>query len=167
MNDYLRSHGVAEVGLYSTGYQWREITGGYTASSAADYRKAWKPQFKPMYSLDNAPLWLATYTDRDVAKKMCSTSFTGAKTRLVQYGEDGGGFRHQPRLLTVSSSINGTLVAIRGESPVRCPAVDPTRVAKEDLAIVATPSCSVQLPTISAKPWNAGAPCITRSWRRL
>ncbi|GAA1168614.1 hypothetical protein GCM10009608_01410 [Pseudonocardia alaniniphila] len=92
MNDYLRSHGVAEVGLYSTGYQWRKITGGYTASTAANYRTAWKPQFTPMYSLDNAPLWLATYTDSNAAKTMCTTSFTGAKTRLVQYGEDEGGF---------------------------------------------------------------------------
>lgn len=92
MNDYLRSHGVAEVGLYSTGYQWRKITGGYTTASAASYRAAWKPQFTPMYSLDNAPLWLATYTDSKAAKTMCTTSFTGAKIRLVQFGEDEEGF---------------------------------------------------------------------------
>ena len=34
--DLLRSKGVARVGLYSTAYQWRAITGGYTASSAGD-----------------------------------------------------------------------------------------------------------------------------------
>jgi hypothetical protein len=92
MNDYLRSHGVAEVGLYSTGYQWRKITGGYTGSSAGSYQAAWKPQFTPMYPLAHAPLWLATYAESNVAKMMCTTSFTGAKTRMVQYGEDEGGF---------------------------------------------------------------------------
>jgi hypothetical protein len=37
MYDYLRSHGVTRVGLYSTGYRWQQITGGYIASTAAAY----------------------------------------------------------------------------------------------------------------------------------
>jgi hypothetical protein len=47
MYDYLRSHGVAKVGLYSTSYQWQKITGGYTAASADRYRTAWAPTSPP------------------------------------------------------------------------------------------------------------------------
>jgi hypothetical protein len=90
MDDYLLSHGVAEVGLYSTGYQWRKITGGYTSSSADGYRAAWRSQFTPLYPLDAAPLWIATYGNTDRAKTTCSTSFTGGRTKLVQFSQDNG-----------------------------------------------------------------------------
>jgi len=39
--DYLRSHGVPSVGLYSTGSQWTGITGGYSTSTAGGYADAW------------------------------------------------------------------------------------------------------------------------------
>jgi hypothetical protein len=90
MYDYLRSHGVARVGVYSTSYQWKKITGAYTTSSAGDYRTAWAPHFTPRYSLHSAPLWVATRATSTTARKMCSTSFTGAPTRMVQFlGLDG------------------------------------------------------------------------------
>jgi hypothetical protein len=87
MYDYLRSHGVDKVGLYSTGYQWQKITGGYTESSADGYRTAW--QFAPRFALHDAPLWIATAGSTDAAKKLCSTSFTGARTQMVQTQKDG------------------------------------------------------------------------------
>ncbi|WP_433278595.1 hypothetical protein ACQPZA_04400 [Pseudonocardia xinjiangensis] len=90
MADFLLSHGVTEVGLYSTAYQWRQITGGYTAASADGYRAAWKPQFTPLFPLDDAPLWIATYGTSDRARTTCTTSFTGGRTKLVQFSQDGG-----------------------------------------------------------------------------
>jgi hypothetical protein len=90
MLDYLRHHGVARVGLYSTGYQWQKITGGYTASTAADYRTAWSPRVTPDYPLNNAPLWVAGGGNSGSAPAKCSTSFTGGPTEMVQFvGKDG------------------------------------------------------------------------------
>ena len=90
MYDYLRSHGVARVGVYSTGYQWQRITGGYTASTAAAYRKAWSPAVTPDFPLHAAPLWVATGGNSGSAPAKCSTSFTGGPTEMVQFlGKDG------------------------------------------------------------------------------
>jgi hypothetical protein len=90
MYDYLLSHGVAEVGVYSTSYQWQKITGGYSVSSLDDYRRAWKSRFTPRYPLHDAPLWIATAGSSSTARNMCSTSFTGAPTKMVQIaGNDG------------------------------------------------------------------------------
>jgi hypothetical protein len=90
MLDYLRDHGVARVGLYSTGYQWQKITGGYTASTAASYRTAWSPGVTPDYPLHSVPLWVAGGGSSDAAPAKCSTSFTGGPTEMVQFvGTDG------------------------------------------------------------------------------
>jgi hypothetical protein len=91
MVDKLRSAGVAEVGIYSTARQWTSITGGYTRSTAASYRTAWRSAFVPRFPLEVAPLWVATGGDRAAASAACGTSFTGGPTRLVQYA-DGSGF---------------------------------------------------------------------------
>jgi len=88
--DLLRSKGVARVGLYSTAYQWRTITGGYTASSAPTYRAAWRSAFLPRYRLETLPLWIATTGDLAAAKAACSTTFTGAPAQLVQYVDGSG-----------------------------------------------------------------------------
>ena len=88
--DLLRSQGVARVGLYSTAYQWRAITGGYTATSAATYRATWRPAFTPRYRLESAPLWIATAGDLAAAKAACSTSFTGAAAQMVQFVDGSG-----------------------------------------------------------------------------
>jgi len=88
--DLLRSKGVARVGLYSTAYQWRAITGGYAASSAATYRAAWRSAFTPRYRLETLPLWIATTGDLAAAKAACSTTFTGAPAQLVQYVDGSG-----------------------------------------------------------------------------
>jgi len=90
MYDHLRSNGVAQVGLYSTGYQWKQITGGYTAKSANPYYEAWQPHFTPKFALHEAPLWIATAATSGAARKRCSTSFTGAAATMVQFrGDDG------------------------------------------------------------------------------
>jgi hypothetical protein len=89
MYDQLRSHGVAKVGLYSTGRQWREITGGYTASSADRYTAAWAPHVTPDHPLQDAPLWIATVGSLGQARSLCATSFTGARTQMVQTQKDG------------------------------------------------------------------------------
>ena len=90
MYDYLRGHGVAKVGLYSTGYQWQRITGGYSASTAARYRTAWSPEVWPDHPLHEAPLWIATAGSSGAAKAKCATSFTGGSTQMVQYAGDDG-----------------------------------------------------------------------------
>jgi hypothetical protein len=89
MYDYLRSHGVAKVGLYSTSYQWQKITGGYTAASADRYRTAWAPHVTPDFPLHDAPLWIATTGSLSNARTLCETSFTGAPTQMVQTQKDG------------------------------------------------------------------------------
>jgi hypothetical protein len=89
MYDYLRSHGVAKVGLYSTDYQWKRITGGYNASSEGDYRKTWSPRVTPDFPLHTAPLWIATAGSSSSAPAKCSTSFTGGPTEMVQFQKDG------------------------------------------------------------------------------
>jgi hypothetical protein len=91
MLDRLRSSGVAEVGIYSAARQWTTITGGYTRSTANSYRTAWRSAFTPRYTLETAPLWIATGADRAAATTACGTSFTGGPTRLAQYA-DGSGF---------------------------------------------------------------------------
>jgi len=88
--DLLRSKGVARVGLYSTAYQWRAITGGYAASSAATYRAAWRSAFTPRYRLESLPLWIATTGDLAAAEAACSTTITGAPAQLVQYVDGSG-----------------------------------------------------------------------------
>jgi hypothetical protein len=89
MYDYLHGHGVARVGLYSTNLQWQEITGGYTASTAARYRTAWAPHVYPDFPLHAAPLWIATAGSLSKARSLCGTTFTGARTQMVQTEQDG------------------------------------------------------------------------------
>ncbi len=86
--DLLRSKGVARVGLYSTAYQWKVITGGYTAATANTYRTAWRAAFTPRFPLEQAPLWIATAGDLRAARAACGTSFTGAPALLAQF-KDG------------------------------------------------------------------------------
>jgi hypothetical protein len=63
--EYLSSRGVAGVGIYSTGYQWGVITGGY--------------------DLPEVPNWVAGASSKKSATRMCSWSFTGGEVWLVQY----------------------------------------------------------------------------------
>ena len=88
MFDYLRGSGVAQVGLYSTGLQWGEITGGYSGATAADYRTAWSTYFTPKYAMETAPNWIAGVTAVAAARN-CLTTFTGGPTALAQYIEAG------------------------------------------------------------------------------
>lgn len=84
MYDYLRSSGIAQVGIYSTGLQWGQITGGYTTATAAAYRERWAPHFAPKYPLTAGPNWVAGVTATAAARN-CSQSFTGGPTMLAQY----------------------------------------------------------------------------------
>ncbi len=83
--DYLRERGVREVGIYSTDHQWRTITGGYHASTAASYKLAWSGFFKPKHRMEKAPLWQAGVQGIETARERCGISFTGAPVRLAQF----------------------------------------------------------------------------------
>ena len=69
--DYQRSQSTATVGIYSTGYQWGQITGGYTVPSAPD--------------------WLAGASSVTEAASLCTqaNSFSGGTVQLVQYPNGG------------------------------------------------------------------------------
>ena len=69
---YLHSIGVAQVGFYSTGYQWGQITGG-TGSRFA-----------------SLPDWVAGYGSLSSAKTGCTRAgFAGGAVRLTQYPSNG------------------------------------------------------------------------------
>jgi hypothetical protein len=66
--DYQGGHSTGTVGIYSTGSQWRQITGGYTVASAPD--------------------WLAGASNVSDAKNLCNnpaSSFSSGPVQLVQY----------------------------------------------------------------------------------
>jgi hypothetical protein len=68
----LRAEGVSTVGVYSTGYQWQQITGG-SGSQFADQ-----------------PVWVAGTGSARQARTNCgSTSFTGGPVLLAQYARSG------------------------------------------------------------------------------
>ncbi|MDT7615354.1 MAG: hypothetical protein QOF00_2801, partial [Pseudonocardiales bacterium] len=90
MYDYLRSHGVTRIGLYSTPFQWKRITGGYAGSSAASYKAAWRKEFAANHALYALPLWIATSGNSTTALTACAASFTGARTEMVQYTDAHG-----------------------------------------------------------------------------
>jgi hypothetical protein len=83
--DGLYAAGVAQVGIYSTGVQWQQITGGYNRSDAASYQSAWKLPLSYPNPVANAPLWIPGGSDEYGAWRNCAGSFTGAQTLLVQY----------------------------------------------------------------------------------
>jgi hypothetical protein len=87
--DYLRSRGVPSVGIYSTSYQWKTITGGYTTTTAASYAAGWQPEFTSAYGISNSPDWVAGVGSLSGAKSNCSHSFTGVKVQLAQYASSG------------------------------------------------------------------------------
>ena len=68
--DFLASAGISSVGIYSTGYQWGQITGG--------------AQLGP--TLAN---WVAGASNAKRAATMCASSFSGGNVRLVQYPSAG------------------------------------------------------------------------------
>ena len=70
--DYLRAQGVGAVGVYSTGYQWGQITGGYQMGAGAGD-------------------WLAGANSQGQASNWCTTgrSFSGGPVELVQYPSGG------------------------------------------------------------------------------
>jgi hypothetical protein len=75
--DYVRSQATGMVGIYSTGYQWGQITGGYTVPSST--------------STPAAPDWLAGASSVSQAASMCdpANSFSGGPVQLVQYPNSG------------------------------------------------------------------------------
>jgi hypothetical protein len=69
---YLQTVGVAQVGLYSTSYQWTQITGGTGTHFAAN------------------PDWVAGYSSLSAARAGCSsTGFAGGAVKLTQYPANG------------------------------------------------------------------------------
>ena len=70
--DALIAAGVTQVGVYSTAYQWGQITGGTGATFALQ------------------PAWVAGTGSLSTAQGNCqSTSFTGGAIVLAQYAYDG------------------------------------------------------------------------------
>jgi len=67
--DYLTQQQVTSVGIYSTGYQWGQITGGL--------------------QLPGQPDWVAGALSAADAATRCGSSFTGGKVQLVQYPSGG------------------------------------------------------------------------------
>jgi len=68
----LGDSGVTTVGVYSTSYQWQQITGGSG------------PQFAAQ------PVWVAGTGSLSTARNNCSsTSFTGGSVVLAQYAKSG------------------------------------------------------------------------------
>lgn len=82
--DGLTRRGVPEVGVYSTGYQWGVITGGYHRTNATGYRRAWR--FSPFGALEDGPTWYGNVQGIDIAKQRCAEqSFTGGERLLAQF----------------------------------------------------------------------------------
>jgi hypothetical protein len=71
---YLASQGVGQIGFYSTGFQWGQIT-GLTASTS--------PAYFPVSYVN----WVPGATTLSGAQARCSSaySFTGARVQLTQY----------------------------------------------------------------------------------
>lgn len=83
--DYLIAQHVTGVGVYSTGYQWGIITGGYSASNAATYAAAWSAEFTSPNGVSGSPSWVAGASGPADAPSLCSTSFLATATWMVQY----------------------------------------------------------------------------------
>ena len=67
----LAAEGVAHVGIYSTAFQWKQITGGLAVT---------------LDHFVKNPVWLAGFSNRTKAAAGCKQStFTGAKVMLTQY----------------------------------------------------------------------------------
>jgi hypothetical protein len=109
--EYLRSQGTGTVGVYSTGYQWTQITAGYTVPSSA--------------STPAAPDWLAGASSISNARSSCdpAKSFSGGPIQLVQYPDIGfdGNYVcpvqsvHPGLLRATSSPALSTQILVDGE----------------------------------------------------
>jgi hypothetical protein len=88
--DYLMAQHAAGVGVYSTGYQWGAITGGYSTNNAAQYSAAWSSEFTSPNGIVGSPSWVAGASGPSTAPNYCGSSFLATATWLVQY--IAGGF---------------------------------------------------------------------------
>jgi hypothetical protein len=82
----LRFTGIPSVGLYAASSHWTEITGGYQASVAADFRKVWASAFTVSYPIELGPTWVPGALTAEAAATACDgSSFTGVAPLLAQY----------------------------------------------------------------------------------
>jgi hypothetical protein len=135
--DALVAGGVGTVGIYSTSYQWTQITGGYSTANAAAHRSAWASAFTPKRPLEQAPLWIAGLSSVDAAAKNCGTSFTGGTTVLAQY-TDG--------------SFDGDLVCGGGTPPTTTPPVTTTTGPASSTTAPVTTTTGAASTTTTAPP---------------
>src|SRR3954454_6779229 len=97
--DYLRSVGVASIGVYSTQYQWNVITGGSAAFASSRS-------------------WVAGAADAGAAAAMCGTAgFTGGGVELAQYIT--GGFDADVRCASASPAADFALAASPSTQTIR------------------------------------------------
>jgi hypothetical protein len=82
--DYLRSQGVPMVGIYSTGYQWGAITGGYSTTTASQYLQVWSG-VAPSNPIGQSPNWIAGLSSLKRAQANCTSSFSGGAVVIAQY----------------------------------------------------------------------------------
>jgi hypothetical protein len=106
--DGLREDGVPEVGIYSTAYQWNDITdGSYSRTTSATYRQSWG--FSGVYPIEDGPVWFAGGTSATDAASLCgSASFTGGQRLLAQYPDasfDGDRRCADPDLTAPTASV--------------------------------------------------------------
>ena len=157
--DYLRSHGVPSVGIYSTGSQWSTITGGYSSATAASYASAWAPEFTAQYPMTGSPVWVAGLGDASTANSNCSSGgFSGGQVWLAQYN-DGSGYDAD-----LSCQTGGNLSI--GPGPVTLTAGTPssaldvalsTPAPAAGLAVtVSSSSTAGSFSTSSSGPFSAG-----------
>jgi len=116
--DGLRQGAVPEVGVYSTAWQWNDITGGYTRARNASYRSAWG--FSALYPIEDGPVWFAGLGTLDEAAAECGTaSFTGGQRLLAQYQDvtasgtfDGDGRCADPDLVAPTAAMTAPTSAV-------------------------------------------------------
>jgi len=161
--DFLRSQGVTTIGVYSTGYQWNAITGGYTMSTAASYAAAWSGEFTSPNGIASSPSWLAGASSGSSAPSYCSSSFSGTSTWLVQFpsGSYDGDYwcgNSPPPPPTPSYAINASPQAVTVGSGVTATVTITLTASGGWQGSVSLAAAASRYVTTSISPSSVGVP---------